>query len=177
MIRFSLVVLFAAAFARGVPQGIPIQYMDSRGRECSSTRISIETGRGSYSRRITETPIGATEGSCGPSGGCRVYPGITGGLSTFQNDLELEGYAIEVWEIQGGTASDIRNDLQAEYASGSLVGAMAIGDIPTGWMDNGYGEYPIDMYLMDMNGSWTDSNSDGLFESYSNGARRSGWAG
>ncbi len=99
-----------------------------------------------------------------------VYPGITGGLSTFQNDLELEGYAIEVWEIQGGTASDIRNDLQAEYASGSLVGAMAIGDIPTGWMDNGYGEYPIDMYLMDMNGSWTDSNSDGLFESYSNGA-------
>ncbi len=171
MTKFSLALLFAAALAHGVPEGIPIQYMDSRGRECSSTRISIETGRGSYSRRIMETPIGVAEGDIVvllvDAG---VYPGITAALSTFQNDLELEGYAVEVWEIIGGTASDIRNDLQTAYSSGSLVGAIAIGDIPTGWMANGYGEYPIDMYLMDMNGTWNDSNSDGLFESYSNGA-------
>jgi len=165
-----LMVFVCIAFA--VPEGIPIQYTDSHDRQPVSTRLHVEEGRGSYSISVTSAPL--------PSGidGDKVvllvdeavYSGIATSLSTFQSDLETEGYSVIVWQIDGGTASDIRADLQAEYALGSLAGAIAIGDIPTGWIENGYGEYPIDMYLMDMNGTWTDPDADGLFDSYSSGA-------
>ncbi len=165
-------LIFSACVALAVPEGIPIQYMDSHDRQPSSTRISAETGRGSYSMNITSVPVGSS------ADGDKVvllvdeavYSGISTSLTTFQSDLESEGYTVLVWQIDGGTATDIRTDLQAEYAAGSLAGAIAIGDIPTGWMENGYGEYPIDMYLMDMNGTWSDPDGDGLFNSYSSGA-------
>jgi len=73
-----------------------------------------------------------------------VAAGIAEALDVFQTDLTAEGYTVLVWMIEGGSASDIRADLQAEYALGSLKGAIAIGDIPTGWIENGYGQYPID---------------------------------
>ncbi len=165
-----LMVFVCVAFA--VPEGIPIQYIDSHNRQPTSTRLHVEADRGSYSMSVISAPLAS-----GIDGDKvvllvdeAVYSGIATSLSTFQSDLETEGYTVIVWQIDGGTASDIRADLQAEYALGSLAGAIAIGDIPSGWMENGYGEYPIDMYLMDMNGSWNDSDSDGMFESYSSGA-------
>ena len=165
-------VMLVACAAFAVPEGIPIQYMDSHDRQPSSSRISIETDRGSYSMNVAYAPLTTS------TDGDRVvllvdnavYSGITSSLSTFQSDLEAEGYTVIVWQIEGGTASDIRSDLQSEYSSSGLAGAIAIGDIPTGWIENGYGEYPIDMYLMDMNGIWSDPDNDGLFDSYSNGA-------
>ncbi len=166
-----LFAIFAASAALAVPEGIPIQYMDSRDRQPSSSRISVERDRGSYSMNVAYAPIAPS------TDGDRVvllvdnavYTGISSSLTTFQSDLEAEGYTVIVWQIEGGTASDIRADLQAEYSSTGLAGAIAIGDIPTGWIENGYGEYPIDMYLMDMNGTWSDPDSDGLFNSYSSG--------
>ncbi|MCD4707890.1 MAG: T9SS type A sorting domain-containing protein [Candidatus Sabulitectum sp.] len=165
-----LILCACAVFA--VPEGIPIHYMDSRDRQPSSTRLSVETGRGSYSMTVISAPAEPF------ADGDKVVllvdeavsSGISASLTTFQSDLEAEGYTVLVWQIDGGTATDIRSDLQAEYAAGSLAGAIAIGDIPTGWMENGYGEYPIDMYLMDMNGTWSDPDGDGLFNSYSSGA-------
>lgn len=169
-VAMYLVVFVCVAFA--VPQGIPIQYMDSHDRQPTSTRLHVEAGRGSYSMSVISAPL--VSGIDGDKVVLlvdeAVYSGIATSLSTFQSDLETEGYTVIVWQIDGGTASDIRADLQAEYSAGSLAGAIAIGDIPTGWMENGYGEYPIDMYLMDMNGNWNDSDSDGMFESYSSGA-------
>lgn len=165
-----LVVFVCAAFA--VPEGIPIQYMDSHHRQPASTRLLVEEGRGSYSMSVTSAPLplGIDGDKVVLLVDDAVYSGIATSLSTFQSDLEAEGYTVLVWQIDGGTAADIRADLQAEYSAGSLAGAIAIGDIPTGWMENGYGEYPIDMYLMDMNGTWSDPDGDGLFDSYSSGA-------
>lgn len=166
----ALLLVSTTAFA--VSEGIPIQYIDSRGREPSSTRQSVEGNRGSYSSELMRQSLFSIyDGDLVVLlVDAQVYSGISSALSVYQNDLENEGWTVEVWQISGGTATDIRADLQNEYISGSLAGAVAIGDIPTGWIENGYGEYPIDMYLMDMNGTWTDSDSDGLFDSYSGGA-------
>ncbi|MCK5132625.1 MAG: T9SS type A sorting domain-containing protein [Candidatus Sabulitectum sp.] len=165
-------LIFGAGATLAVPEGIPIQYMDGRGRQPSSTRLSVETGRGSYSMNAVSAPLlPCVDGDkvvllVDES----VYSGISAALTTFQSDLEVEGYTVLTWQIEGGTASDIRTDLQTEYTAGGLAGAIAIGDIPTGWMENSYGEYPIDMYLMDMNGTWSDPDGDGIFNSYSNAA-------
>jgi hypothetical protein len=141
---------FLAVVALAVPEGIPIQYMDAREREPSSTRISAEANRGSYLMNPVSAPVGSfTDGDkVVLLVESDVYSGISSSLTVFQSDLEAAGFTVLVWQIDGGTASNIRSDLQAEYAAGSLAGAIAIGDIPTGWIENGYGQYPIDMYLM-----------------------------
>ncbi len=153
-----------------VPEGIPIQYMDPRDRMPMSTseRMQLSTDSRPYSRTViveagsdAEKVILLVEED--------ISTAISSALSTFQTDLESDGYDVEVWLISGGSAEDIRNDLKTEYSSGDLVGAICIGDIPTGWVDSGYGEYPVDVFLMDMNGTWNDPDSDGLYESYSSG--------
>ena len=167
-----IIVIAAVNTVYATPEGIPIQYMDSRNRQPSSSRALIEQGRASYTMAVTSAPLplGTDADKVVLLVDAQVASGISASLTTFQSDLEAEGYTVLVWQITGGDATDIRTDLQAEYALGSLVGAIAIGDIPTGWIENGYGEYPIDMYLMDMNGTWTDSDDDGLFNYYSNAA-------
>ncbi|MCD6587444.1 MAG: T9SS type A sorting domain-containing protein [Candidatus Fermentibacteraceae bacterium] len=168
----AVYLILAVSAVMAVPEGIPLQYMDSRGRQPSSTRVSCEAGRGAYSMNPVSAPVGSS------TDGDKVvllvdqavFNGITASLSVFQSDLEAEGFTVLTWQISGGTATDIRTDLQTEYTAGNLAGAIAIGDIPTGWIENGYGEYPIDMYLMDMNGTWSDPDADGLFNSYSSGA-------
>ncbi|OPL18039.1 MAG: hypothetical protein AVO35_07730 [Candidatus Aegiribacteria sp. MLS_C] len=170
MMLFAAVLLSASSLP-ATPEGVPLQYMDPRGRTPMTTRARLETTgeRGPYERTVVREAAGPESDRVV----LLVEEGVSGdiadALATYQADLENEGWAVELWLIDGGTATDIRNDLVAEYAQG-LSGAVCIGDIPTGWMDCGYGEYPVDVYLMDMNGTWTDSDSDGLFESYSGGA-------
>lgn len=171
--RLTAICLILGAFcAFAVPEGIPIQYIDSHDRQPVSTRLQLEADRGIYSMNVLSAPVspGTDADKVVLLVDEAVSSGISSSLSTFQSDLEAEGYTVLVWQISGGSASDIRADLQAEYAFGNLAGAIAIGDIPTGWIENSFGEYPIDMYLMDMNGSWSDPDNDGLFNSYSGGA-------
>ena len=175
MNRFTLaltIVLVLVSSGLAVPEGIPIQYMDSRGRMPMTTadRIAITGDRGAYLRTVTAQTCGSDAEKVVLLVEEEINSDISASLTTFQADLEAEGYIVEIWLISGGTAVDIRNDLKAEYALGDLVGAICIGDIPTGWMDSSFGEYPVDVFLMDMNGTWSDPDSDGLYESASNEA-------
>ncbi|PIE51157.1 hypothetical protein CSA37_12860 [Candidatus Fermentibacteria bacterium] len=164
-------LLILTAICLATPEGVPLQYIDSRGRQPESTFHSVSGERGTYSRHIICAPV--TQGTDADLVvllvDAQIQSGISAALSQYQSDLEADGYTVAVWQIDGGTASDIRSDLQTQYAGGSLAGAVAIGDIPAGWIENEYGEYPIDMYLMDMNGTWSDPDNDGLFNSYSSG--------
>ena len=171
MLFAALILVAALRSSDADPEGIPITYMDGHGRrpaEWAEIRDEV-LARGPYSRTVTYATTGV-----GDSRGGEVVllvdqlveGGISGALSTFQADLESEGYTVLVWQISGGSAADIRSDLQAQYAGGNLDGAICIGDIPTGWMESGYGQYPVDVFLMDMNGTWTDSDGDGLYESW-----------
>ena len=172
---FFAALLGLAAMALATPEGVEIQYMDGHGRQPSPTAewFSARAMEGPYNRVVVcDAPALEDHGHDAPGKVIlvvddAVYGGISGSLSTFQTDLEGEGYTVEVWQISGGGAEDIRSDLQDEYNAGGLDGAILIGDIPAGWQDNGYGEYPVDLFLMDMDGTWTDSDGDGLYESNS----------
>ncbi len=175
MNRLIIALIITVAWAStglAVPEGIPIQYMDPRGRVPMSTseRMQLSRERGPYSRTVAAVAVGSEAEKVILLVEEDISTDISSALSTFQSDLVNDGYDVEVWLISGGSAADIRTDLQAEYAGGDLVGAICIGDIPTGWVDSGYGEYPVDVFLMDMNGTWNDYDDDGLYESYSNGA-------
>jgi hypothetical protein len=172
---FCSVLLVAVSLAFATPEGVRIWYMDPENREPSPYSQYMQNrpdaGLPYHKEVVSHVSVGSdAAGEVVLIVEQRIYSGIQSSLSTFQSDLESEGYSVEVWTVSGGSASDIRSDLQSEYGSVDLEGAILIGDIPTGWEENGYGEYPVDLYLMDMNGTWTDNDGDGLFENATNQA-------
>jgi len=92
-------------------------------------------------------------------------------LDTLYLDLENEGYTVEAFAITGTSCESLRAFLQQEYQEDSLVAALLIGNLPVPWFqliddwnnnrrrdpDDGYEEFPCDLFLMDLDGVWQDS--------------------
>ncbi|NLP05623.1 hypothetical protein GX411_06710 [Candidatus Fermentibacteria bacterium] len=164
--RAFIPVLVVAAASWAVPEGIPIQYMDSHHRMPTPASQSPAFAAGGAGCSI-EFSTPSTRGMAG-----RVIVIVEDGLdeeiepslTTFFSDLSADGFSPELWILTGGSPAGMRSYLQAEYAEGGLSGAVLVGNVPTGWMETSEGEYPVDLYLMDMNGTWTDADGNGLFE-------------
>jgi len=109
-----------------------------------------------------------------------LYTGIFDSLSVYISDLEAEGYTIQVDTVRGWSAQDLRTHF-ASLLSSNLVGAVMIGNVPFAWfeMEGGEGreEFPIDLYLMDLNGTWVDSDANGLFDDHSGNRAPEIWVG
>ncbi len=67
----------------------------------------------------------------------------------------------------------LKNMLINEWNLGAINGVVLIGNLPAGWFEiendfyeYGYAEFPCDLFLMDLNGTWTDSDSNGKYESH-----------
>jgi len=100
-----------------------------------------------------------------------LYPKISGSLLQYRNDIIADGYLVEVVSWSGGSPVDLRTYLKNKLASG-LRGAVLIGDLPVAWFEmNVWGEeeFPCDLYFMDLDGTWTDSNNNGLFDQHTAG--------
>jgi hypothetical protein len=89
-------------------------------------------------------------------------------LDTMMADLADEGYEADLFSISGSSPESLRSFLQAEYDSG-LVSAVFVGDLPVAWFqlindfqgngsNDGYEEFPCDLYLMDLDGTWRDDS-------------------
>jgi hypothetical protein len=89
---------------------------------------------------------------------------LTVPLAQYIADLELEGYVVETLGVSGGTAADLKALMQSRP---SLLGAILIGDVPIPWFQmiddfegdgvpDGYEEFPIDLFYMDLDGTWQD---------------------
>ncbi len=91
-------------------------------------------------------------------------------LDTLINDLTAEGYQVTLFSAQGGSCESLRTLLQQEYQNG-LTSAILIGNLPVAWFqmiddwnnnrrrdpDEGYEEFPCDLYFMDLDGIWEDN--------------------
>ncbi|MGQ9707496.1 MAG: C25 family cysteine peptidase [bacterium] len=91
-------------------------------------------------------------------------------LDTLYLDLNNEGYSIEAFSITGTSCESLRAFLQQEYQEDSILAALLIGNLPVPWFqliddwnnnhrrdpDEGYEEFPCDLYLMDLDGIWQD---------------------
>ncbi|MCK4978943.1 MAG: hypothetical protein KAS62_01035, partial [Candidatus Delongbacteria bacterium] len=85
-------------------------------------------------------------------------------------------YACEIVSQQissTASGSDLKDLILAENNLGTLDGVVLIGDLPSGWfeIDNdfniyGYKDFPCDLYLMDLDGTWIDSDQNGKYESH-----------
>ncbi len=104
-----------------------------------------------------------------------LYPHIQAPLDQYGTDLTLQGYTVVLDTMRGGTASQLRNYLQSRLPG--IVGAVLIGDLPVAWFEMWGEEFPVDYYFMDLDGTWTDSNGDGLFDSHSGATAPEIWTG
>ncbi len=90
-------------------------------------------------------------------------------LSTFQSDLQTDGFDISLISWSGGDYRELREELKSQYASGATH-VLMIGDLPLAWFEDPYAnaEFPMDFYYMDMTGEWKDKDNNGKLDQWPN---------
>jgi hypothetical protein len=84
--------------------------------------------------------------------------------------VAYDGYFATVYQVKGGTPQQFRDFLKMHLP---MVGTVLVGSIAVPWFEmhgsdfnNGSSEFPCDLYYMDLNGTWADSDADGKFDDH-----------
>ncbi len=120
-----------------------------------------------------------------------LLPYLAPYLDTLVTDLIRENFAPAVFAVSGSSPESLRNFLTNEYRNG-MAEAVLIGDLPIAWFqmiddwnnngirdpDEGYEEFPCELYFMDLDGIWEDNfvqldtldslipGSDGIYDTH-----------
>jgi hypothetical protein len=156
------------------------------------SQLNIPTGPAG--RRMTEVPISPVEsfpaafeaastlrGSRGDTVLLVVADYVSGPLAAqlaqFQSDIASEGWTVQTHVMSGGTVEDLKLLLQN---TPDIDGAILIGFLPCAWYEEDYWapeEFPCELFLMDLDGIWVDSDYDGLYDSHSGDVAPEIWIG
>ena len=90
-------------------------------------------------------------------------------LTLYANDLLAEGYAVYIDDVSGGTQEEIRDWVRTRHEAGS-EGVVFIGDITPAWFELPGDPFPCDLFYMDVDGDWSDNNSNGIPDTHSPGS-------
>lgn len=108
-----------------------------------------------------------------------VYTATKERVERYVLDLGRDGYWATVHIVRGGKPASIRNYIKSK----SPVGAVLVGAIPAAWFemsDDFYGastEFPCDLFYMDTNGTWVDSDADGKYNAVTGNVIPEIWIG
>lgn len=115
-----------------------------------------------------------------------LYPQIGDSLSMFLFDLESEGYNVNLYTAYNdGNEGTLRNLLVSEWTTRNVEGTIFIGDLALAWYEmiepedwgGAHVEFPIDLYYMDLDGEWIDSDSDGKYDDHTGSLYADIWVG
>ncbi|OGV45718.1 MAG: hypothetical protein A2X46_09440 [Lentisphaerae bacterium GWF2_57_35] len=161
-----------AEAAKERPLPVVTRWMDPLGGPKPSHEAPACTGS-LAGRLITDAKLmGASSGS---NRVClvvhsNVLVAISNKLESYRQALCLDGWTPVVYRYDSGSAESLRSYLAGLYAaSNSLAGAVLIGAIPYalyemmddfGYGDDGYEDFPCDLFYMDLDGSWHDLDNE-----------------
>ncbi|MBI9108639.1 MAG: hypothetical protein JEZ04_17980 [Spirochaetales bacterium] len=100
-----------------------------------------------------------------------VYPEIADRITTYQDDISADGIASRtiIWN-SGDSAVDLKFLIQSAVPSADT--GFFIGDIPAAWYEQkAFGSeevFPTDLFYMDTDSIWSDSDDNGRYDSHSN---------
>jgi len=157
----------------------PLQYVDPLNRiPASYVNYAASQTEMPFTYQVMSTRAGERQDLIVIMVNDSLYPKITVALDQYAADLAAEGYATLLIKALGGTPADIRNLLIAQVPN-DLIGAVLIGDLPVAWWEAGaYGEdYPVDLFFSDLNGSWVDANSNGIYDQHGGSPQPDIWVG
>jgi PKD repeat protein len=111
-----------------------------------------------------------------------LYDAISASLDQYVADLTADEYDVAVIKVSGGTAEEFRNLLINEYSLG-MVGCVLIGNLPIAWYESEcweekeHEEFPCDLFYMDLDGLFGDSDSDGRYDTHTGDVTPEIWIG
>jgi parallel beta-helix repeat protein len=109
-----------------------------------------------------------------------LYSGISASITQFVSDIQMSGYSVSLYTLTWQDSQAVRSLLQTGLSSG-LEGAIFVGNIPAAWYEMGpplqdaYEKFPTDLYYMDLDGNWTDADTDGFFDGHSGDVQPEIW--
>jgi len=98
-------------------------------------------------------------------------------LLTYKQDLEDVGFSVTirsniVWPFLPNTAEGIRGLLRNEALTHEIAGVLLVGDVPYARyemeIENYTYVFPCDQFYMDLDGNWTDSDGNGIYDMHTN---------
>ncbi|MGL4629921.1 MAG: hypothetical protein ACRCVT_01850, partial [Leadbetterella sp.] len=107
-----------------------------------------------------------------------IYDEVRGSIHQYVLDLANDGYFGQIYTVNGASPSGLKNLLKNIVG---LKGAVFVGDVPVAWyrlVNDFYGdttEFPCDLYYMDLNGTWSDPDGNGVFDSNSGNVQPEIW--
>lgn len=108
-----------------------------------------------------------------------IYAGIKSSLDQYAIDVENSGFEAKIMQtsqLLDNTPEGIRSYLQ-ENMRHKLAGCLLVGDVPGAWFERGAKEFPIDLYYMDLDGVWTDSDNDMIYDGHCGDVTPEIWVG
>jgi len=108
-----------------------------------------------------------------------IYGGIESSLDQYVVEVKNSGFEVKIMEthqLLDKTPGGIRSYLQ-ENMPHRLAGCLLVGDISGAWFEIGDKEFPIDLYYMDLDGIWTDSDNDLIYDGHSGDVAPEIWVG
>jgi len=94
-------------------------------------------------------------------------------LEDYIPQLESEDYTVTLLTSSGGDEVDLRNNLVKFYEDNGYFHLMLLGDVPVPFYEMSewdYEYFPIDLFYMDLDGEWSDSDENGLWDEHTDGA-------
>ena len=101
---------------------------------------------------------------------------LTGELNLYNQTLTNVGYNSVIYQVSGVEPQDLKDIIKTYWQSEfNVTGAVLIGDLPAEWFHHendfyGPSEFPCDLFLMDLDGNWTDTDDDNMYDLHIDGA-------
>lgn len=97
------------------------------------------------------------------------YPVLSQALAGYADDIAAEKGSVEIRTFPAtGDPAALREMIAAR--GNSISGSFFVGDLPAVWYEQtAFGkaeEFPVDLYFMDLDATWTDGDHDGVFDNH-----------
>lgn len=86
-------------------------------------------------------------------------------IGQYLAETHLKGHNIELFLVTHQSTPQELKEILRSIGEG-LEGAFFVGEMQTAWFSWEGEEFPVDLYFMDFDGTWSDANGDGMFENH-----------
>ncbi len=99
---------------------------------------------------------------------------LTNELRTYSEDVHaIYGYGIYLVSVENSYAYPLRELIKSyKENNNKLCGVLLVGDVGEAWYEtahdhgDSYARWPCDLYFMDLDGTWIDSDNDTIFDGH-----------
>ncbi|MFX0097506.1 MAG: hypothetical protein ACFE7E_07085 [Candidatus Hodarchaeota archaeon] len=98
-----------------------------------------------------------------------IYSSIQSEINQYKSDLEADGFNVTVYNWTSISVEALKANLTQENNNSGMIGAVLIGNMPYALFEPpSTTPYPCDLFLMDLDGNWTNPDGDLTYNTHTN---------